>query len=31
MLKGDIKPKDVPVFIEKAIEKYNNDKNIVIK
>ena len=31
MLKNDIKPKDVPIFIEKAIEKYNNDKNIVIQ
>jgi len=31
MLKDDIKPKDVPIFIEKAIEKYNNDKNIVIQ
>jgi len=31
MLKDDIKPKDVPVFIEKAIEKYNNNKNIVIQ
>jgi hypothetical protein len=31
MLKDDINPKDVPIFIEKAIEKYNNDKNIVIQ
>jgi hypothetical protein len=31
MLNDDIKPKDVPIFIEKAIEKYNNDKNIVIQ
>jgi len=29
MLNDDIKPKDVPIFIEKAIEKYNNDKNII--
>lgn len=30
MLNDDIKPEDVPLFIEKAIEKYNNDNNIII-
>jgi len=28
MLRSDIKPKDVPLFIEKAIEDYNKDINI---
>jgi len=28
MLKDDIKPKDVPAFIEKAIEEYNKNINI---
>ena len=31
MLKDDIQPKDVPAFIEKEIEIYNKDKNIVIQ
>jgi predicted nucleotidyltransferase component of viral defense system len=30
MLKHDIEPNDVPVFIEKAIEEYNKDINVGI-